>query len=68
MLRTKQYPYHYTKGGDLSVYSSLLALNPDYNAGYSAFTANGYATDVAASLSSMVAMTFGEAFKASAKM
>jgi hypothetical protein len=59
---------HYTKGGDIGVYSSLLSLIPDYNAGYSVFTADGHAADVAATLSEMVAMTFGHALQASAKV
>jgi len=59
---------HYTKGGDIGVYSSLLSLIPDYNAGFSIFTADGPAGDVAAILSDMVASTFGEALEASAKM
>jgi hypothetical protein len=58
---------YYTKGGDIGVYSSLLALIPDYNVGFSIFTANGTAADVAATLSEVVANTFGAALEAAAK-
>jgi hypothetical protein len=58
---------YYTKGGDIGVYSSLLALIPDYNVGFSIFTADGTAADVAATLSEMVANTFGVALEAAAK-
>jgi hypothetical protein len=58
---------YYTKGGDIGVYSSLLALIPDYNVGFSIFTADGTAVNVAATLSEMVANTFGVAVEAAAK-
>jgi len=58
---------YYKKGGDIGFYSSILALIPDYNAGFSIFTADGNAADVAAILSEMVANTFGVALEAAAK-
>jgi hypothetical protein len=58
---------YYTKGGDIGVYSSLLALIPDYNVGFSIFTADESAADVAATLSEMLANTFGTALEAAAK-
>lgn len=59
---------YYTKGGDIGVYSGLLALIPDYNVGFSIFTADGAAADVAAVLSNMVANNFGPALEEAAKM
>lgn len=58
---------YYTKGGDIGVYSSILALIPDYNVGFTIFTADGSAADVAATLSEMVARAFGPALEAAAK-
>ena len=50
------------------VSSRLLSLVPHYNAGFGIFTADGYAADVAATLSEMEATTFGEALETRAKM
>lgn len=58
---------YYTKGGDIGVYSSLLATIPDYNVGFSIFTADGSAANVAAALSNMVAQTFGASLEEAAK-
>jgi len=59
---------YYTKGGDIGVYSTLLALIPDYDVGFTIFTADGSAANVAALLSNMVADTFGVALEKAAKM
>lgn len=59
---------YYTKGGDIGVYSDLLALIPDYNVGFSIFTADGNAAGVASTLAGMVSNTFGTALEQSAKL
>ena len=61
---------YYTKGGSIGVYGSILALIPDYKVGFNIFTADKSDAniDMAATLSDMVAQTFGPALEEAAKM
>jgi hypothetical protein len=57
----------YTKEGDIGVYSSMLVLSPDHNAGFTILTAGLNSHGSVVALSDLLAATFMPAFEQAAR-